>query len=469
MPKTAQDLLLEAFLERQKSGSHSEFNSGILTADRYLKTLQECAGSDLCYRFAASKSSSFNDLIKKAASTLTYNNPDMVLEDNYSDWKKGFSAKDIYDDEVELPKDTLMVFRHVATSPRKDRDNDVLRTQGARPDPNMLLLWQHTHTLPIGKVLGTAEHTKDKLSFITALVDVNPLAHDSAVMIENKMGRFSHGFKALDFVKGKDASGKETGGFDIKQFEMMEVSLVSVPSNVDAEVEDVLLTLNSRGKFTSPLVKGFVNHWETQKTSTTVKSAGIPGNITININTSEKTVKVEEEDDAEIKSTKCGCGCNGAPGGCQSGKPKPAPEEGHADDGKKGSTDDKEMKCPECGKPMKDGKCSCGYTQKSLKSGRVISAATRERLSKIQGHLETLHDNEILMSPRGRQLSMEAIGIVGELSKIGIVDESEELKLASELTAKEAMAIFLGKCTPAESRYLLRSLQVLEKSEKATA
>jgi hypothetical protein len=120
----------------------------------------------------------------------------------------------------------------------------------------MLLLWQHVHTLPIGKVLSIAEHTKDSLKLVSAIVDMNELSHDAAVMIDNQMGRFSHGFRALEYEEIKENDDDEyPSGFDVKKFEIMEASLVSVPSNVDAETEEVLLSLVEGGKLTSGVMK----------------------------------------------------------------------------------------------------------------------------------------------------------------------------------------------------------------------
>ena len=218
---------------RERSEKLTEFNGGILLADRYVKTISECVGSDLCYRLAAKGNTSFADIIKRASNTLTYNNPDMVVEDVYGENK--YEWRDSDGDLVELPKHTLMVFRHVLTTPRKDRDGDTMRTKGGRPDPKMSMLWQHVHTLPIGKMLAVHEHNERRLVLVSAIVDINDLAHDSAKMIEAGMGRFSHGFKALEFEKNK-----EGGGFDIKLFEIMEESLVSVPSNTDAENEEIV-------------------------------------------------------------------------------------------------------------------------------------------------------------------------------------------------------------------------------------
>lgn len=308
--------LLAAIKERRNS--QTEFNYGILTADRYVKTLQECVGSDLCYRYAAKGNVSYNDILKKAAETLTYNNPDMKVLDSVGQWEKQFKQDSIFlgDTELEVPKHTLMVIKHVLTTPRKDRDGDILRTSGAKPDPKMLMLWQHVHTLPIGKMLGIAEHTSNKLALYSAIVDMNELAHDAAVMIDNEMGRFSHGFRALEFDKIKEDEGDTTspGGFDVKSFEIMEESLVSVPSNVDAETEEVMLSLIEDGKMTSPMMKTYGKSIREHRP----KQFNVPVNLDLNVRINGKDVNANQprngSGSAETKGAgKEGCACGGTP------------------------------------------------------------------------------------------------------------------------------------------------------------
>ncbi len=252
--------LIELLRER---GAKGELGYGITTADRYVRTVTDCVGPDVCQRLYGEAIKSAAELIKAAADKLVYSSPDMVAEVKQSSG----DFRELLSDETEVPKNTLMVVRHVLTTPRKDRDGDTLRTQGAQVDPKMLLLWQHIHTLPIGKLLEVVEHTSKVLRNVTAIVDINELAHDAAVMIDNGMGRFSHGFRAMDWEQIKD------GGFDVKVFEIMEQSLVSVPSNVDAEVEDVLMGLHDRRSVKSDVVRGWIEKHVKDKRDVTVAGA----------------------------------------------------------------------------------------------------------------------------------------------------------------------------------------------------
>lgn len=237
-------------LVRARTEKRSEFNYGILTADRYIKRFLDEIGIQACYRHMCRTKgdwASFDDTMQKAAGTLSYINADMEVK------AKG-------DDElpsaIERPKNTLMVFRHVLTTSKKDRDGDILRTKGAKPDPRMLMLWQHVHTLPIGKMLSVASHTKDELQLYSCIVDMNELCHDGAVMVDNGMGRFSHGFRAIDFLEIKEGRDSHSG-FDVKEFEILEESIVSVPANPDAKTEEVILSLVEGGKLTSSLMKDY--------------------------------------------------------------------------------------------------------------------------------------------------------------------------------------------------------------------
>jgi hypothetical protein len=254
---TINQKLLEAIKSRQNS-KQTLFGYGVSTADRYVKTVEQCVGHELCNRYVCSKSANWQDIITKASNSLVYSNEDMLtgskLITSLTGWKEVLG---IDDSTLELPKNTLMVFSHTLTTPRKDRDGDRLRSEGAKLDPKMLLLWQHIPTLPIGKMLAILEQNAKRVRNASCIIDMNDLCHDAAVMIDNDMGRYSHGFRALAFNELKEAYDPETGpnGYDITSYEIMEESLVSVPSNVDAETEEVILSLVESSKLTSDLMK----------------------------------------------------------------------------------------------------------------------------------------------------------------------------------------------------------------------
>ncbi|KKM08380.1 hypothetical protein LCGC14_1724330, partial [marine sediment metagenome] len=246
------DWLIDQIRTRKKQ---TEFERGILTADRYVRTLADAAGLDMCYKYLSNRSASFDDVIQKASRTLVYSNDEMELEERASSVSEFKALMEGAKEGVELPKNTLMVFRHKLTTSMEDRDKDILHSDGMKLDPKMLLLWQHIHTMPLGPYLYTVSQDDKSVRVVSAIIDMNKTTHDAAVMIDNGMGRFSHGFKATSFEKRKDEKGKLTGGFEVHEAEVMEESLVSVPANIGAETEEVLLSLIEGGKLTSPIMK----------------------------------------------------------------------------------------------------------------------------------------------------------------------------------------------------------------------
>lgn len=397
------DRLLTAI--KARAGRKSSFGYGIVTADRYVRTLQECVGLDACYKYASAQRTSFGDVLEKAARTLVYSNEDMVLEEKLASANLRTAAGDI-----EVPKNTLMIFRHVLTSDRKDRDGDVLRTKGASVDPKMLLLWQHVHTLPIGKMLAVASHTDRKLRLISAVVDMNETSHDAAVMADNGMARFSHGFRALDFLEQKEGrtdDGPAPGGFDVKQFEIMEESMVSVPANIDAETEEVLLSLVEGGKLTSGIMKSYGKTLRAKRPVT----AGSGIKYREKLGEFERVLEVGSvaeleaakaagllgDDDDEATQTKG----TGDDHGCTCGGKKPASEEA-ADDAAAG----------------KEGPTVPEVTDKAAKAGRVLSKANESKLRDVCDDLKSAAGMDI---PRPcKALLKSALGTLeGVLSAVG--------------------------------------------------
>lgn len=222
--------ILEAL---QTRNSKTEFGYGLSTAEPYVRRVVEAMGAGGCReQFAVADA---DEAVKHASGVLTYAVPEMEVTEKATS-SNGFQQ--LLPDGVEAPANTLMVIRHVLTSTKEDRDNDVLETKGASLDPKAPLLWQHMHTLPIGSVLGTVSHTDTELKVASALVDLNDLTSDAAKLVEANVLRFSHGFRALEFEERKE--NNERGGFPgfrVTKFEIMEASLVSVPSNTDAAIE----------------------------------------------------------------------------------------------------------------------------------------------------------------------------------------------------------------------------------------
>ncbi|HEX7447739.1 MAG TPA: phage major capsid protein, partial [Pirellulales bacterium] len=125
----------------------------------------------------------------------------------------------------------------------------MLETSGAQLDPAAPLLWQHLPDLPIGRLLAEDQRTSDRLTGSFAIAGT-ALGQDAALLAEHGALRISHGFlpTAWEPLDIDDPSA----GYHILQFQILEVSLVSVPSNPDAVIEAF-----SRQKLEHPLVKAW--------------------------------------------------------------------------------------------------------------------------------------------------------------------------------------------------------------------
>jgi len=429
------DRLLKNIQSRQQK--RTEFGYGIITADKYVRTMQECVGLETCYHLMSHGKISFDDVMRKASGTLVYSNSEMEVEEVKG--RRGL--------KVDIPKNTLMVFRHTLTTSKKDRDGDILRTDGAVVDPKMLLLWQHVHTLPIGKVLGVDTHTKNKLVLISAIVDMeSPLSHDAAVMVDNDMARFSHGFRALEFVEMKAGDG-EAPGFDVKRFEIMEESMVSVPANIDATTEDVMLSLVEGGKLTSVLMKEY--------------GKGIRDRMPLTI--SATAIGETDEDKSRDRKSETGESGQGESPGTSEKADEPTDED------KAEGTEDAEV--------MKDAeklseKIHEVYTQsvkdgilpEELKAGRSLSKANEAKLRDAKESVDAVIGMEI-PRPAKAALREASSSLKDVLGAFGDDDDGKEV--AKEISVKEAMSIVLAKATPEQLDTMLKTLQAFQGTDKS--
>lgn len=249
--------------------SRTSFGYGLSTAEPYVKSILQSVGEGICR-------DEFNmpnaqQALKYAAGVLTYCHPGMRVDDVKA--TSNFGA--ILPSDVQVPEHTALVFKHVLTTTKEDRDNDVLETKGATLDPKAPLLWQHLHTLPIGSVLATTEHTDEKLAVASAILDINDLTADAVKLVEAGVLRISHGFRALEFEERKADEGEVVpGGFRVTKFEIMEASLVSVPSNTDAEIE-----VFSSSKFKSDAFKTYAKSYMSEVKESSSTQVAIPSNV----------------------------------------------------------------------------------------------------------------------------------------------------------------------------------------------
>jgi len=227
---------------RDRGMTATRFGYGIVTADRYVAGVLECSGQTDTEKAA---------ILKDAATKLTYSNEETVADV----FEAGSGIKDFCKRlDVKAPKNTLMVLENVLTSSKVDRDGDIMRSDGAELDPNMPLLWHHMLPMPLGRMLRVLSRSPKEVKVATAIVDTEA-GRDAATLVEFGALRFSHGFRPLKFqpmAKAVDPEKCPTAGFDVQRFEVMEESLVTVPSNTDA-----VITAFSRGKLHDPLMKAW--------------------------------------------------------------------------------------------------------------------------------------------------------------------------------------------------------------------
>ncbi|MGH2567563.1 MAG: HK97 family phage prohead protease, partial [Bacteroidota bacterium] len=207
--------------------------SGILTAHAYLHGIEGCFNGGFCPTelWDGGTPEKWAAALKEAEHRLVYHHSDMAIKD--------FAVVG-----AALTPGAVMDFDAVITTTRKDRDGDILETEGAVIDPYCPLLWQHTPIQPIGKMVGLSVHTKEMAQGRFAIADT-VLGRDAATLVEMGALRISHGFEPLEYKPIE-----KDGRWHILKFNVLEVSLVSVPSNVDA-----IITAFSRQKLHSPLIK----------------------------------------------------------------------------------------------------------------------------------------------------------------------------------------------------------------------
>jgi HK97 family phage major capsid protein/HK97 family phage prohead protease len=235
---------------------------GIGTAADYLREIEVCLGGRCPSGLLAGVSRrQWRAWIKAARRKLVYHHAEMRPLEGVRQQASGVrnlmpgvalpapEACRLMPDASSLPPHTIATFPAVITTTRQDLDGDVLETAGAELDPRAALLWQHLPDLPIGRLLDVGERTDWRLTGRFAIADT-ALGQDAALLAEHGALRISHGFlpskwEPLD-------SDDPFAGYHILEFKILEVSLVSIPSNPDAVIEAF-----SREKLAHPLVKAW--------------------------------------------------------------------------------------------------------------------------------------------------------------------------------------------------------------------
>jgi len=196
--------------------------NGVLTADRYFRSIEGCFDGGFCPTklFKGASPEQWAKAIGEAEAKLTC-----------SSNRQKINPQSVKTSGDEISKKGIAVFDAVVTSTKRDRDRDVLETKGAVIDEKMPLLWNHISMSPIGAMLKVLKHTDSLLRARFVIADTE-LGRDALKLIELGAMRISHGFDPIEYEPLDDDEG-----WHFKRFEIYETSVVAIPSNTDAVIE----------------------------------------------------------------------------------------------------------------------------------------------------------------------------------------------------------------------------------------
>jgi hypothetical protein len=294
--------LFAAIRRRQALGE------GIGLALPYLAGIAPCLGDNACQVqvFKMGAPEEWQRAVKEAANRLVYRDADMVAEGGI--WvANGGASREWGEKKPKEPSPgACMDFEGIITSRKKDRDGDILESEGAEPDERMPLLWQHIPMMPVGKLITIINRSKNRVSGHFSIMD-SELGRDSAQLVEFGALRLSHGFLPLEFEqleRDENTPEHRFPGWHVLRFKILETSLVSVPSN-----EDAVITAFSRGKLFHPLVKAWAASLRKQLPVTVSVPATVPGGH--KGGPIEIRLTLPDPKPANGDGHKCGCGGQG--------------------------------------------------------------------------------------------------------------------------------------------------------------
>lgn len=133
------------------------------------------------------------------------------------------------------------VIRGMATTPTPDRVDDVVEPLGAKFAETIPLLWQHYHDKPVGHA-QFGKPTKKGIPFVARLPIIKEAGAlkdrvDEAIQsIKYRLvAAVSIGFRVLNNAIERLA----TGGLHFLETEIMELSLVTIPANAEANITSI--------------------------------------------------------------------------------------------------------------------------------------------------------------------------------------------------------------------------------------
>lgn len=128
----------------------------------------------------------------------------------------------------------------IASTPTPDRDGDIIDPAGARFGPENPFLWQHDQAQPIGNC--AVKRVSEGLQIIAHLVKPTPdMPSQLAARLEEAWSSIKSGL-----VKGLSIGFKpikyafiDGGGINFTEWELLEVSAVTIPANAECSIQTV--------------------------------------------------------------------------------------------------------------------------------------------------------------------------------------------------------------------------------------
>lgn len=151
----------------------------------------------------------------------------------------------------EIDKD-LREISGLASTADRDRDGDILDPSGAKFAAEIPFLWQHRHDSPVG-IAKLGKPTKDGIPFTAKIADIEEDGE-----LKSLVDKAWQSIKA-GLVKGVSigflANAREIlkdGGYKFTDFEIYELSAVTIPANAGATIATVKTLKNQPIKLISP-------------------------------------------------------------------------------------------------------------------------------------------------------------------------------------------------------------------------
>lgn len=141
--------------------------------------------------------------------------------------------------EIKSVNDGERVIRGVATTPTPDRMGDIVDPLGVTFKNPLALLWQHRSDQPVGTVKFD-KPTKAGITFEATIADISEPGtlkdrlDEAWQSVKTGLVRaVSIGFRALEY------SFMDEGGIRFIASEVLELSLVTIPANADATINEI--------------------------------------------------------------------------------------------------------------------------------------------------------------------------------------------------------------------------------------